>query len=64
MTVRFILATAAFLLASGCIDLQPTYDNAARAQCREITNQSDRQECLARVAENSRIQREEQRRRH
>jgi hypothetical protein len=63
MTVRFILATTA-LLASACTNLQADYDNAARARCREITNQFDRQECMARVDENSRIQREEQRRQY
>ena len=61
MTLRFVFTTAA-LFASGCIDLQPNYDNAARARCREITNQFDRQECLTRVEENSRMQREERRR--
>ncbi len=59
--LRIAIAAAALLL-SGCLDLQANYDNAARAQCREITNQLDRQECLARVEENSRIQREERRR--
>jgi hypothetical protein len=56
MTVRFILATAA-LFVSACTNLAPDYDNAARARCREITNQFDRQECMARVDENSRAQR-------
>ena len=63
MTVRFLLATAA-LFAASCTNLQANYDNAARARCREITNQFDRQECMARVEENSRIQREEQRRQY
>jgi hypothetical protein len=55
MTIRFILATAA-LLASACTNLAPDYDNAARARCREIPNQFDRQECMARVDEDSRMQ--------
>jgi hypothetical protein len=55
MTIRFILATAA-LLASACTNLAPDYDNAARARCREIPNQFDRQECVARVDEDSRMQ--------
>lgn len=59
MTVRFILAAVA-LLASACTSLEPDYDNAARARCREIANQFDRQECLARVDENARVQRQEQ----
>ena len=63
MIIRLVLATAA-LLASACTNLQADYDHAARARCREITNQFDRQECMARVDENSRIQREEQRRQY
>ena len=57
MTVRLILATAA-LLSSACTNLAPDYDNAARARCRELPNQFDRQECMARVEENSRAQRQ------
>ena len=60
MMLRFTLALGV-LLASGCTNLQADYDNAARARCREITNQFDRQECMARVEENSRSQRQEQR---
>jgi len=63
MMLRFALAAAA-VIASGCTNLQADYDNAARARCREITNQFDRQECMARVEENSRYQREEQRRQY
>jgi hypothetical protein len=63
MTVRFILATTA-LFAAACTNLGADYDNAARARCREITNQFDRQECMARVEENSRSEREEQRRQY
>jgi hypothetical protein len=58
MTARFILGTAA-LLASACTNLAPDYENAARARCRELPNQFDRQECMARVEENSRAQRRE-----
>ena len=61
MMLRFALAAAALLAGSGCMNLQADYDNAARARCREITNQFDRQECMARVEENSRAQRQEQR---
>ena len=60
MMLRFALAVAA-LLGAGCTNLQANYDNAARARCREIINQFDRQECMARVDENSRLQRQEQR---
>jgi len=60
MMLRFTLAAAA-LFGAGCTNLQADHDNAARARCREITNQFDRQECMARVDENSRAQREEQR---
>ena len=60
MTLRFALAAAALLASGGCTNLQANYDNAARARCREITNQFDRQECMARVEENSRAQRQEQ----
>lgn len=63
MTGRILLATAA-LLASACTSLEPDYDNAARARCREISNQFDRQECLARVDENSRMERQGQRPRY
>ena len=63
MMLRFALAAAA-LTASGCTNLEADYDNAARARCREITNQFDRQECMARVEENSRSQREQQRPRY
>lgn len=63
MMLRLSLATAA-LLSIGCTNLQADYDNAARARCREITNQFDRQECMARVEENSRSEREEQRRQY
>ena len=60
MMLRLSLSASA-LLACGCVDLQPNYDNAARAQCREITNQFDRQECLARVEDDARARREERR---
>ena len=62
MMLRLALATAT-LLAAGCTNLEPNYDNAARARCREIPNQFDRQECMARVDENSQNQRREQDRR-
>lgn len=58
--IRVSLLLAATLL-SGCLNLQAGYDNAARAQCRGVDNQGDRQACLNKVDDNSRERRAEQR---
>jgi len=58
---RIALLIFAAAPLSGCLNLQAGYDNAARAQCREITNQHDRQACFDRVDDNSSERRAAQR---
>jgi hypothetical protein len=59
--IRIALLILAAAPLSGYLNFQADYDNAARAQCREVTNQHDRQACFDRVENNSRERRAEQR---
>lgn len=51
--IRVTLAALACLAASGCLNWQATYDEAARRDCNDLIEDSARRDCLAAVAQNS-----------
>ena len=61
--MKSVSALAALLLISGCSLAQDVYDNAAEAQCSEITDARARLDCEAAardtVSERRRAEREE-----
>ncbi len=62
--MRFaLLAPAAAIALSGCINWQGSYDYAARTECGKIIESGDRQACYDSVEKNSRERRAEERKR-
>jgi hypothetical protein len=47
------IAILALLALSGCVNLQGTYDTAARRECSQIIDADDRRACFNSVEENS-----------
>ncbi len=51
--MRIAIVGLACLAASGCLNWQATYDEAARRDCNDLIEDSARRDCLAAVAQNS-----------
>ena len=51
--IRLTLAAIACLAVSGCLNWQGTYDSAARRNCNELLDASERLDCLNAVQHNA-----------
>lgn len=51
--MRITLIVLACLAASGCLNWQASYDDAARRDCNALIDDSARRDCLAAVEQNS-----------